>query len=391
MSGYTWPRRRDFDGFGMKNGFGSSPRINSPGAGLGFGRGGALGGGGGGRKGGKGRGVGNNGEGRLRPNVFLAIYVDNREVITGIQEVQDECVRRQPRLESHRDAAPSYNCHVSLLAARVPWEARARAIQLVERTLADSILPSLLGQNLKLEIQGLGSFGEKIVFADIRHGRDQLIAMNAVFREAFESEGYECDARFTPHITILKATNDREGVSRSTYADLRDCRFGEQEVTSLSLVSMDRGHHKTLRSFNFIERASPRTVASPLASPRISPRTTPTGSPLASPIPPRASERRQQLLTIPVQEPQPQPPQASEPSQVLAIQPPSLPAPEVTCPVCLENVCPPMRLVQCGAGHILCDSCYSQVSRMTQEAKCPTCRQPITGRPCQLESLLGLV
>ena len=363
MSGNTWPRRRDFDGFGMRNGFGSSPRITttSAGSGLEFGRGGAVGGGG--VRGGRGRGASNNGEGRLRPNVFLAIYVDNREVISGIQEVQNECVRRQPRLASHRDAAPSYNSHVSLLAARVPWEARARAIQLVERTLADSILPSLSGQNLKLEIQGLGSFGEKIVFADIRHGRDQLIAMNAVFREAFESEGYECDARFTPHITILKATNDREGVPRSSYADLRDRRFGEQEVTSLSLVSMDRGQQKILKSFNLNGRASLRSAASPLPSPRMSPRTTPVGSPLTSPRPPRASIGSSQLLPIPapVQVQQPQPSQASEPSQVIAIQPLSPPAPEVTCPVCLETVCYPMRLVQCGAGHILCDSCYSQV------------------------------
>ena len=203
MSGNTWPRRRDFDGFGMRNGFGSSPRITttSAGSGLEFGRGGAVGGGGG--RGGRGRGVSNNGEGRLRPNVFLAIYVDNPEVITRIQEVQNECVRRQPRLVSHRDAAPAYNSHVSLLAARVPLEATTRAIQLVERTLADSIIPSLSGQSLKLEIHGLGSFGEKIVFADINLGRDQLIAMNAVFGEAFESEGFECDARFTPHITCF--------------------------------------------------------------------------------------------------------------------------------------------------------------------------------------------
>ena len=97
----------------MRNGFGSSPRITGAGSGLEFGRGGGEG-----VRGGRGRGASNNGEGRLRPNVFLAIYVDNPEVVRGIQEVQNECVRRQPRLESHRDAAPAYNCHVSLLAAR---------------------------------------------------------------------------------------------------------------------------------------------------------------------------------------------------------------------------------------------------------------------------------
>ena len=118
MSGNTWPRRRDFDGFGMRSGFGSSPRITGAGSGLEFGRGGAVGGGGRGDRGGRGRGGDNNGDRRLRPNVFLAIYVDNREVITRIQEVQNECVRRQPRLVSHRDAAPSNGSHVSLLAAR---------------------------------------------------------------------------------------------------------------------------------------------------------------------------------------------------------------------------------------------------------------------------------
>ena len=122
MSGNTWPRRRDFDSFGMRSGFGSSPRITGAGSSLGFGRGGAVGaggrGGGGGDRGGRGRGGDNNGDRRLRPNVFLAIYVDNCEVITRIQEVQNECVRRQPRLVSHRDAAPSYDSHVSLLAAR---------------------------------------------------------------------------------------------------------------------------------------------------------------------------------------------------------------------------------------------------------------------------------
>jgi uncharacterized CHY-type Zn-finger protein len=58
----------------------------------------------------------------------------------------------------------------------------------------------------------------------------------------------------------------------------------------------------------------------------------------------------------------------------------------------VENVRPPMRLVQCGTGHVMCDSCFKQVARggADQAAKCPTCRQPITGRPCQLERLLGL-
>ena len=93
--------------------------------------------------------------------------------------------------------------------SRVPWDAVARANELVERTLAESVIPSLPGPSFTFVVRGLGSFGEKIVFAEIGSGRDQLIAMNAVFREAFESAGFECDARFTPHITVLKAVNVR--------------------------------------------------------------------------------------------------------------------------------------------------------------------------------------
>ena len=92
----------------------SSPRVVS--LNEGFGRGGRRGGGGGGGRGGGGGG------GRLRPNVFLAIYVNNPSLVAGIRDVQDECVLRQPRLAPHRDAAPAARSHVTLLAARLVTE-----------------------------------------------------------------------------------------------------------------------------------------------------------------------------------------------------------------------------------------------------------------------------
>lgn len=65
------------------------------------------------------------------------------------------------------------------------------------------------------------------------------------------------------------------------------------------------------------------------------------------------------------------------------------------CPVCMEAVRPPMRLKQCGQGHIICDSCYDQAgveadSQRTGVNICHTCRGFITGRPSQLERILGL-
>jgi len=66
---------------------------------------------------------------------------------------------------------------------------------------------------------------------------------------------------------------------------------------------------------------------------------------------------------------------------------------QVECPVCMEVVRPPMRLKQCGQGHIICDSCHArtQTEATGREGDlCHTCRRIITGRPSQLEKILGL-
>ena len=77
---------------------------------------------------------------------------------------------------------------------------------------------------------------------------------------------------------------------------------------------------------------------------------------------------------------------------------------EVECPVCMEVVRPPMRLQQCGKGHIICDTCQDRTRETIVEEyllgnwevnpnldMCHACREPLTGRPSQLEKILHLV
>jgi len=63
-------------------------------------------------------------------------------------------------------------------------------------------------------------------------------------------------------------------------------------------------------------------------------------------------------------------------------------AANVECPVCMEEVRAPMRLRQCGEGHIICDGCFHQ--NQGNPSMCFICRGAITGRPTELENLLGL-
>jgi len=76
------------------------------------------------------------------------------------------------------------------------------------------------------------------------------------------------------------------------------------------------------------------------------------------------------------------------------------PSLDVECPVCMEVARPPMRLMQCGKGHIVCDSCHARGEGEASAAGardrnprinlCHTCREVITGRPSALERVLGL-
>jgi len=60
---------------------------------------------------------------------------------------------------------------------------------------------------------------------------------------------------------------------------------------------------------------------------------------------------------------------------------------DLNCPICEETVEPPMRLQQCGKGHIICDDCQTKMT----SPRCHSCRGPLTGRPSALERMCGLV
>lgn len=65
--------------------------------------------------------------------------------------------------------------------------------------------------------------------------------------------------------------------------------------------------------------------------------------------------------------------------------PPAPPCP--TCPVCFESLKPPIRILQCINGHLVCERCRSQ----PQIEVCPTCRKYIVGRATAMEQHLRVL
>jgi len=66
--------------------------------------------------------------------------------------------------------------------------------------------------------------------------------------------------------------------------------------------------------------------------------------------------------------------------QARALRP--LPCPE--CPVCLDDMKPPTKIIQCIGGHLICEECQASPSVQS----CPTCSEEFTGRAVGMEGHL---
>merc|ERR1712059_157927 len=105
------------------------------------------------------------------------------------------------------------------------------------RRVIEKILPELDLNHFEVEIKGMDSFGENIVFAEVDQGRDILRKIHEHFLDAFEAEGFGCDQRFTPHTTIMRAG---EQIPREYYDQFQEKNFGSQTVSEISFLSMSK-------------------------------------------------------------------------------------------------------------------------------------------------------
>merc|ERR1711971_168203 len=55
------------------------------------------------------------------------------------------------------------------------------------------------------------------------------------------------------------------------------------------------------------------------------------------------------------------------------------------CPVCLEEMAPPARIFQCRNGHLICETCKTEL----RPCICPKCRQEMIGRATDMEAFLS--
>ena len=137
-----------------------------------------------------------------RPNVFIAVELDDPHIQDAIQEVQDAFVEYDPGLRKH--CVSVKKCHVTVLVTSVREEEMEKARTIIEKTVRERIVNDLTENQFNLEMKGVDSFHDRVVYAGVEEGKLQLTMLNEALLEEFEGGGFECDSKFTPHVTLMK-------------------------------------------------------------------------------------------------------------------------------------------------------------------------------------------
>ena len=103
--------------------------------------------------------------------------------------------------------------HITLLAANVQEDQLEKARKVIERTLRNDVVQSVPTE-FDVELAGIDSFGDKIIYAEVDKGDSQLRLINEKLVDAFEKAGFSCDARFTPHVTLMKVSGGSKSFPR---------------------------------------------------------------------------------------------------------------------------------------------------------------------------------
>ena len=138
---------------------------------------------------------------------LMAMYfqLDNPTIHEEMKSLQAACIAKNPNLKAHCDNVPVEKAHITVLAANVQEEQLEKAKKVIERTLRNHVVQSV-PPTFDVELKGIDSFGDKITYAEVEKGSSHLRLINEKLVDAFEKAGFSCDARFTPHVTLMKVS-----------------------------------------------------------------------------------------------------------------------------------------------------------------------------------------
>uniref|UniRef100_A0A7S2X9G6 A-kinase anchor protein 7-like phosphoesterase domain-containing protein n=1 Tax=Lotharella oceanica TaxID=641309 RepID=A0A7S2X9G6_9EUKA len=177
----------------------------------------------------------------VRANYFVCVRIDEREVVEKVRDFQFKLEAQRPELKNTFIDPASLHVTVCVFAIDGPHE--MKKIRLALSTASKQLTQSLHAQPLQLAIDGVGSFGNRVLFGKVQHGQLYLEALRKSVVAAAKSLGcmdsiVDPDKPLSAHVTVAKMSrgqNVTKGFDLSLLETLVRDAFGFQTCKELLL------------------------------------------------------------------------------------------------------------------------------------------------------------
>ena len=154
---------------------------------------------------------------------FVAIEVNNNNILNSIHQVQSELNTKAKPVELH-------NMHFTVQFLGEVSEEMIRKIS--------DALNSIEFSAFSITFAGIGAFPKpnspRVIWVGVNDGINELEKLAETIRSKLSNIGFSPDKKFKPHVTIFRVKNKIEGLS-SELEKFSSYSFGKQEISEIKL------------------------------------------------------------------------------------------------------------------------------------------------------------
>ena len=154
---------------------------------------------------------------------FVAIEVNNKDVLNSIHKIQTELNIKAKPVELH-------NMHFTVQFLGEVSEEMIRKIS--------DALNSIEFSAFSITFAGIGAFPKpnspRVIWIGVNDGVNELEKLAETIRAKLSDIGFSPDKKFKPHVTIFRVKNKIEGLS-SELEKFSSYSFGKQEISEIKL------------------------------------------------------------------------------------------------------------------------------------------------------------
>ena len=180
-----------------------------------------------------------------RPNWFLALQFDNREILDNVKTMQKDVIELQPNLS--KACVPVEKSHITLFVFYV------QNVDKVIEIVSEVVSSHEFQNDTCITVNGTGHFKSQVVFAKMtldQKIRDLWKEIGMKLAENSLIDSYPKEEDFTPHLTVLKLSrmdfkkrklNNIKKIPIDLYVNKwQNQHFGYQNINSIQLLSMTK-------------------------------------------------------------------------------------------------------------------------------------------------------